>query len=178
MEAGDRIDRKRIIRITDKHLKRRNPMAWDYAENIFQLLADLLGLLMCMFFYITHKRREWIYGLLFFLCGLLSAYYWTTHLIIMGTWPRGFDLMTYSGWDLAYLCLYLLIRHSQAPEVRKFSHPLMLLPLSVDFIILAVILFTPSTESALNELIASQGGYFVNHLWLDIIVTLTGTISV
>ena len=178
MGAGNRIDRKRISRITDKHLKRRNPMAWDYAENIFQLLADLLGLLMCLFFYITHKRREWIYGLLFFLCGLLSAYYWATHLIIMGTWPRGFDLMTYSGWDLAYLCLYLLIRHSQAPEVRKFSHPLMLLPLSVDFIILAVILFTPSTESALNELIASQGGYFVNHLWLDIIVTLTGTISV
>ena len=109
MEGDDRIDRKRIIRITDKHPKRRNPMAWDYAENIFQLLADLLGLLMCLFFYITHKRREWIYGLLFFLCGLLSNYYWTAHLVIMDTWPVGFALMTYSGWDLAYLFLFLQI---------------------------------------------------------------------
>lgn len=153
-------------------------MAWDYAENIFQLLADLLGLLMCLFFYITHKRREWIYGLLFFLCGLLSTYYWTTHLLIMGAWPRGFNLMTYSGWDLGYLCLYLLIRYTQSPEVRKFSHPLMLFPLSVDFIILAVLLFTPSAGNELNQLLDTQTGYFLNHIWLAVIVTLTGTVSI
>ena len=52
MEADDRIDRKRIRRIANNRPKRRNPMAWDYAENILQLLADLLGLLMCLFFYI------------------------------------------------------------------------------------------------------------------------------
>ena len=178
MEADDRIDRKRIRRIANNRPKRRNPMAWDYAENIFQLLADLLGLLMCLFFYITHKRREWIYGLLFFLCGLLSTYYWTAHLVIMDTWPAGFTLMTYSGWDLAYLFLFLLLRYTQTPEERKFIHPLMLFPLALDAAILAVILFSPSGESELGQLFSSRTGYFLNHIWLVIIVTLTGTVSV
>ena len=78
-------------------------MIWDYAENIFQLLAELVALLLCLFYYISSKRREWIYGLLFFLCGVLSSYFFTAYLIIMGAWPKGFDLMTYAGWDLAFL---------------------------------------------------------------------------
>ena len=55
-------------------------MIWDYAENIFQLLAELVALLLCLFYYISSKRREWIYGLLFFLCGVLSSYFFAAYL--------------------------------------------------------------------------------------------------
>ena len=151
-------------------------MIWDYAENIFQLLAELVALLLCLFYYISSKRREWIYGLLFFLCGVLSSYFFTAYLIIMGAWPKGFDLMTYAGWNLAFLFLFLLVRYRESPEEKRYFHPMMLFPLVLNLIMLAVFLFVPASVGE-RQIVTSNVSYFLNNFWLVIICTFTGAIS-
>ena len=151
-------------------------MIWDYAENIFQLLAELVALLLCLFYYISSKRREWIYGLLFFLCGVLSSYFFTAYLIIMGAWPKGFDLMTYAGWNLAFLFLFLLVRYRESPEEKRYFHPMMLFPLVLDLIMLAVFLFVPASVGE-RQIVTSNVSYFLNNFWLVIICTFTGAVS-
>ena len=113
-------------------------MFWDYAENIFQLMANLVAMLMCLFYYITNKHRAWLYGLLFFVSGMLSSYYWVSYQVIMGSWPDSFTLLTYSGWCLAFFFLFILVLRMAIPETRRFFHPLMLLPFPLD---IALILF-------------------------------------
>lgn len=104
----------------------------DLAENIVQLLATLTALLLCLFRYISNKRRGWLYAIIFFLCTLLSCYFWTTHLIIMGDWPDGLDWLTYSGWNASFFVLFLLLMHMKSPEERRFFHPVMLLPIPLN----------------------------------------------
>ena len=62
-------------------------MIWDYVENITQLAATVLALFLCVYYYIKDNRRGWIYAFTFFLCGLLSSYYWTSYFMIMGDAP-------------------------------------------------------------------------------------------
>ena len=107
-------------------------MAIEYAENIFQLLANLIALLLCLFYYISSKRRGWFLAIVFFVCSLLSCYYWTSYLIIMGGWPNVSDLMAYFGWDAAYPVLFLLLMYMKTPEERRYFHPLMLLPVPLN----------------------------------------------
>ena len=104
----------------------------DLAENIVQLLATLTALLLCLFRYISNKRRGWLYVIIFFLCTLLSCYFWTTHLILMGDEPEGLDWLTYSGWNASFFVLFLLLMHMKSPEERRFFHPVMLLPVPLN----------------------------------------------
>ena len=104
----------------------------DYAENIVQLLANLTALLLCLFHYVSDKRRGWFYAIVFFLCSLLSCYFWTTHLIIMGDWPEGLDWLTYSGWNASFFVLFILLMHMKSPEERHFFHPAMLIPVPLN----------------------------------------------
>ncbi len=104
----------------------------DYAENIVQLLAALVALLLCLFRYISNKRRGWVYAIVFFLCNLLSCYYWTAFLIITGDEPVVSDLLTYTGWNAAFFVLFLLLLHMKTPEERRYFHPLMLLPIPLN----------------------------------------------
>lgn len=152
-------------------------MAWDYAENIFQLLASLTSLLLCLFCYISNKHRAWLYALLFFLTGLLSSYYWTTYMIIMGSWPTVSDLVACSGWDLAYLCLFLLVMHMKTPEKRRFFHPLMLIAVPLDAVIVTLYLFSPVSEFASQVTTSIHDSYLLNNLYLVIICNLVGIFS-
>ena len=104
----------------------------ELAENIVQLVANLVALLLCLFHYISNKRRGWLFAIAFFLCSLLSCYFWTTYLIIMGDWPDHLDWLTYSGWNLSFLILFALLMHMKSPEERRFFHPLMLLPIPLN----------------------------------------------
>ena len=104
----------------------------DLAENIVQLVATLTALLLCLFRYISNKRRGWLYVIIFFLCSLLSCYFWTTHLIIMGDEPEGLDWLTYSGWNVSFFVLFLLLMYMKSPEERRFFHPVMLLPVPLN----------------------------------------------
>ena len=104
----------------------------EYAENLVQLTMNLIALLLCLFHYISNKRRGWLAAIAFFLCSLLSCYFWTTYSIIMGEWPNGLDWLTYSGWNAAYLVLFLLLFLMKSPEERRYFHPVMLLPVPLN----------------------------------------------
>ena len=107
-------------------------MAIEYVENIVQLLMNLIALLLCLFYYISSKRRGWFYCIAFFLCSLLSCYYWTSYQIIMGVSPNVSDEMTYFGWNASYFVLFILLMHMKTPEERRYFHPLMLLPVPLN----------------------------------------------
>ena len=107
-------------------------MAIEYVENIVQLLMNLIALLLCLFYYISSKRRGWFYSIAFFLCSLLSCYYWTSYQIIMGVSPNVSDEMTYFGWNASYFVLFILLMHMKTPEERRYFHPLMLLPVPLN----------------------------------------------
>ena len=109
-------------------------MALDYAESIVQLLANLVALLLCLFHYISVEQKGWAYGILFFLSSLLSSYYWTAYLVIMGDTPNVSDLMAYFGWNGAFLILFIFLMAMKTPEEKRFFHPLMLIPIPLNIV--------------------------------------------
>lgn len=100
----------------------------DYLENIIQLLAILISLLLSLFYYIGSKRRCWFYGVVFFLASLLSSYFWTAYLIIMGEDPNASDLLTYFGWNVAYFIMMLQAWFLTKEEDRRYYPLLMFIP--------------------------------------------------
>lgn len=107
-------------------------MLLEYTENIIQLAANLTALLLCLFQYIGSGRKGWIYATFVFLCTLMSSYYWTAYLLIMGTTPNVSNLFSYIGWNIAYFFLLILLLHMKSPEERRYFHPLMLLPIPLN----------------------------------------------
>ena len=104
----------------------------EFAENIVQLLATLVALLMCLFQYISNKHRSWLYAITFFLCTLLSCYYWAAYVVIMGSDPNVSDFFTYTGWNASYMVLFIFLMHRKTSEERRYFHPLMLLPVPLN----------------------------------------------
>ena len=107
-------------------------MFLDYAENTVQLLANIIALLLCLFQYISYNKKGWAYATVIFLSGLISSYYWTAYLLIMGSTPGISNLFSYIGWNIAYLVLLILVLHMKSPEERRYFHPLMLLPIPLN----------------------------------------------
>ena len=107
-------------------------MFLEYAENIVQLMACLIALLFCLFQYISGKQKGWVYATAVFLCSLMSSYYWTAYLVIMGDYPNVSNLFSYMGWNVAFVFLLILVLHMRCAESRRFFHPLMLLPVPLN----------------------------------------------
>ena len=107
-------------------------MFLEYAENIVQLMACLIALLFCLFQYISGKQKGWVYATAVFLGSLMSSYYWTAYLVIMGDYPNVSNLFSYLGWNVAFVFLLLLVLHMRCAESRRFFHPLMLLPIPLN----------------------------------------------
>ena len=107
-------------------------MALEYAENSVQLLANLIALLLCLFQYISNKKKGWIYATVVFLCSLMSSYYWTAYLVIMGDSPNISNAFSYFGWNVAFAALLVLVLHMKNGEERRYFHPLMLLPIPLN----------------------------------------------
>ena len=107
-------------------------MAIDYAENLVQLLAVLSALLICLFQYIRQKETIGIYATAIYLSSLLSCYYWTAYLIIMDDEPTISNLFSYSGWNLSYIILLMLVLYTKSREEKRYFHPLMLLPIPLN----------------------------------------------
>lgn len=110
-------------------------------ENITQLAATVLALFLCVYYYIKDNKRGWIYAFTFFLCGLLSSYYWTSYFMIMGDAPGLKDALTYFGWNVAFFMILLIVLHFKSPEERRCFHPIMLLPIPLN--ILQLMLYLP-----------------------------------
>ena len=107
-------------------------MLWDYLENTLQLSMTIIMLLVCLFQYMSSKKRAWFYLVIFFLGTLVSTYHWTAYLFIMGESPNSSDAMIYIGWNVAFAVLLMLIWHLKTPEERRYFHPLMLLPIPLN----------------------------------------------
>ena len=107
-------------------------MTLEYVENSIQLFANIAALLVCLFQYISSSEKGWVYGTLFFLCNLLSSYYWTAYLVVMWSTPQISSVFSYFGWNLAYFILLLLVLRVRGKEERKYFHPLMLLPIPLN----------------------------------------------
>lgn len=107
-------------------------MNLDYAENIIQLLVNMAALLICLFQYIGRKRRGWIYAAAFFMGNLFSSYYWSVYLLIEGSTANTSDIISYAGWNIAFMMLLILVIHVKSPEEKHWFHPLMLLPIPLN----------------------------------------------
>ena len=108
-------------------------MFWDYAESILQLSSVIVMLLVCLFRYINSKSRSWFLMVALFLCMLVSGYFWTAYLLIMGELPNATELMTYAGWNIAFLILLVLVLHRKTREELRYFHPLMLVPIPLNY---------------------------------------------
>ena len=84
----------------------------DYLESILHFIAILAALLMSLFGYISSKNRVWLCAVGSFTGCLLSSYFWTAYLVIMGEQPVASDLLIYFGWNLSYFMLVFLMHYS------------------------------------------------------------------
>lgn len=109
-------------------------MIMEYLENIIQLVAILISLLLSLFYYIGSKRRCWLFGVIFFMGSLLSAYFWTAYLIIMGESPDSSELLTYFGWNVAYLIMVFQAWNLTEEEGRNYYPLLMFLPIPLSIL--------------------------------------------
>ncbi|MGX8715613.1 MAG: hypothetical protein ACSW8A_07650 [Lachnospiraceae bacterium] len=123
-------------------------MILDYAENIFQLLANVTALLLSLFQYISTQKKGWIYATSFFLAGLMSSYYWTAYLIVMGDTPNVSSLISDTGWNIAFFILLLLVLYMREEGAKQYFHPLMLLPIPV--CIVQLVMYVPFGGIFLN----------------------------
>ena len=107
-------------------------MFWDYVENILMLSGTIIGLLLSLFQYISSKKRGWIYPVIIFLCCLVSCYYWTSYLLIMGEDPDTASVFSYVGWVTSFFLFIPFVIHFKSPQERRYFHPLMLLPIPLN----------------------------------------------
>ncbi len=104
-------------------------MGIDTIENVYNLLAVVLGALYALFKYIKTPKRGWLFISVFFLAHLLSDYYWTTYTLVIGEDPNVSELMAYFGWNIGYLFLFLLTIDMRPKESKGFFHPIILVPI-------------------------------------------------
>ena len=104
----------------------------DYLENILHFLSTLTVLLISLFRYISSKERAWLCCVGIFSGYLLSSYFWTAHLIIMGEQPVVSDILTNFGWNMSFFLFLLLLLHTKSKEERRYFHPVMLLPIPLN----------------------------------------------
>ncbi len=107
-------------------------MALEYAENIVDLSANLIALLYCLFQYINHKNKSMIYATIIFVCGMMSCYYWSVYLLIMGETPDVSNFFSYFGWNLAYMVFVLLELSLKKSKEKRYFHILMLIPIPLN----------------------------------------------
>lgn len=123
-------------------------MFLEYAENIMQLSVNLIALVMCLFQYITSKRKPWAYATAYFLSNLLSSYYWMAYLIVMGDTPNVSSFISDSGTNIGLLILLLFVLDMRDAGSRRYFHPLMLMPVFLGIFQLA--LYLPYGRVILN----------------------------
>ena len=87
---------------------------------------------MSLFRYISSKKRYWLYTVGYFMSSLLSSYFWTTYLVIMGDNPNASDALTYFGWNVSYIMMLVLLLHSKTKEERRYFNFLMLIPIPLN----------------------------------------------
>ncbi len=137
-------------------------MSLDVLENVFMLLAAIIGLLSSLFRYMDDPGRGWFGSTAFFLLHLLSGYYWTIYSLVIQDSPNVYPGLAYLGWNLGYVVLLFLVIDAREKDAASFFHPLILLPIPVN--ILQVMLYL-------------QFGGILNSLWQGFITTAIACVS-
>ncbi|MCR4691936.1 MAG: response regulator [Lachnospiraceae bacterium] len=89
--------------------------------NVYALIVNVLGLMICMFFHMQNPKRDYEYAIMALLCNLLSNYYWGAYSLLMGSDPNVSSFLAYFGWNLCYIPLLLIIWNRRKNEKRFFS---------------------------------------------------------
>ena len=131
-------------------------MNLEMLENVFMLVAAIVGLLGALFRYFEVQRRGWLYIAAYFLASLLSAYYWTVYSLVMGDYPDVSGFIAYFGWNLAYPILLWAVIQMRNEGVKGFFHPLMLIPIPLNIY---------------QFFIYIQYGGILNNLWQGFMLT-------
>ena len=109
-------------------------MDLDLIENVIMLIAAITGLLLTLYKYLKIPKRGWFYISVFFMMHFLSDYYWTIYTLVIGDNPDVSAFMAYFGWNVGYAVLLVAVLNMRLPEVKGYFHPLMLIPIPINFI--------------------------------------------
>ena len=118
--------------------------------NLFVIIADVIGLVICLFRYVDKPRRSWIYATIFLLGNLLSDYYWSAYCLLMGDDPDVSSFFAYLGVNISFLPIVFLLLHLRSEGEKHYFSPLALLPVPLN-----IWQFT---------IYIQYGGYF-NNIW-------------
>ncbi|MBQ6904258.1 MAG: hypothetical protein IJQ26_07020, partial [Lachnospiraceae bacterium] len=91
-------------------------------------VCAFLGLILCFSYYLSHIRREYQLIIIFLLGDNMSSYYWEIYTLVMGREAEE-TMLTYIGWNIGYVMLFLLALYIGERETRRYFHPLMLVPI-------------------------------------------------
>ena len=113
---------------------------FEQAINIFTILVNIIGLMLCLFGYFKFTRRPFVYAVVFFLGDFLSNYYWCVYSLVMGDDPNISSVLAYFGWNLAFVVMVMMqISLRKERGIRSFSF-LSLLPVPLSIAQLALYL--------------------------------------
>ena len=103
-------------------------MTFEDFSNLFTLFCSIVGLLACIFKYIEHPKRSYLFLIIFFLGHFFSDYYWAIYMLITHEYPLVSEFVAYSGWNIAYFFIIFAV-NSLRKKKEHYFHPLMLWPL-------------------------------------------------
>ena len=125
-------------------------MLLEQLNSIYTIVVNLLGLMICLFMYVKRPTRSGIYALAYLMANLLSNYYWGIYVVIMNDYPNVSSILSYVGWNAAFLILALFSVSLYRMDKVKFFSPLCLIPIPLNIWQLCLYL--------------QYGGYF-NNFW-------------
>ncbi|MBO4701802.1 MAG: response regulator [Lachnospiraceae bacterium] len=125
----------------------------------YAIAMNLIGLMVCLFDYIKRPTKTGVFVIVYLLSTLLSNYYWGVYVAVMGDYPNVSSLLSYVGWNAAFLVLAIMLVFLMRKDRVMFFTPLCLIPIPLNIVQLFIYL--------------QYGGYF-NNIWQ---VSLTTFIS-
>ena len=125
----------------------------------YAIAMNLIGLMVCLFDYIKRPTKTGVFVIVYLLSTLLSNYYWGVYVAVMGDYPNVSSLLSYIGWNAAFLVLAFMLVFLMRKDRVMFFTPLCLIPIPLNIVQLFIYL--------------QFGGYF-NNIWQ---VSLTTFIS-
>ena len=125
----------------------------------YAIAMNLIGLMVCLFDYIKRPTKTGVFVIVYLLSTLLSNYYWGVYVAVMGDYPNVSSLLSYIGWNAAFLVLAIMLVFLMRKDRVMFFTPLCLIPIPLNIVQLFIYL--------------QFGGYF-NNIWQ---VSLTTFIS-
>ncbi len=98
--------------------------------SIYSIIMNVVGLMVCIFHYVSKPRKVWVYAIIVLIFNFLSNYYWGAYVIIMnGEYPSVSSILAYFGWNMAYLAVTLMVFFVCTKSDGKFFSPIALIPI-------------------------------------------------